>query len=160
MQRILVAFDLSEAGRAVFAAALELARATKAHLQLLHVLSGDEEGSPALPLSLPGQFYPSLDDEPLRLYLESYRRFEQSGLDLLEAHKSEAEAAGLVAETTQVAGHPGRKICELAVSWQADLIVIGRRGRSTLSALFLGSVSNYVLHHAPCSVYVVYHRPK
>ncbi len=34
----------------------------------------------------------------------------------------------------------------------ADLIVVGRRGRSGLSELILGSASNYVLHHAPCSV--------
>jgi nucleotide-binding universal stress UspA family protein len=29
---------------------------------------------------------------------------------------------------------------------------MGRRGRTGLSELFLGSVSNYVTHHAPCSV--------
>jgi len=29
-------------------------------------------------------------------------------------------------------------------------------GRTGLRELFLGSVSNYVLHHAPCSVMVVH----
>ncbi|MEO0350033.1 MAG: universal stress protein, partial [Cyanobacteria bacterium P01_A01_bin.15] len=39
--------------------------------------------------------------------------------------------------------------------WNADLIMMGRRGRSGFSELLLGSVSNYVMHHAPCSVLTV-----
>jgi len=35
------------------------------------------------------------------------------------------------------------------------LVVVGRRGHSGLSELFLGSVSNYVLHRAPCSVLTI-----
>ncbi|NEO28803.1 MAG: universal stress protein, partial [Kamptonema sp. SIO4C4] len=34
-------------------------------------------------------------------------------------------------------------------------VIIGRRGRVGLSEILLGSVSNYVLHHAPCAVMVV-----
>ena len=47
-------------------------------------------------------------------------------------------------------------ICELAKFWNADLIIMGRRGRSGLAEVFLGSESNYVLHHAPCSVQIVH----
>jgi len=47
-------------------------------------------------------------------------------------------------------------ICELAIDWNADLIMMGRRGRSGIAEFFLGSVSNYVLHHAPCSVQIVH----
>ncbi|MDB9482953.1 universal stress protein, partial [Dolichospermum circinale CS-537/05] len=36
------------------------------------------------------------------------------------------------------------------------LIMMGRRGRSGLAEFFLGSQSNYVLHHAPCSVQIVH----
>ncbi|MGF1516635.1 MAG: universal stress protein, partial [Nodosilinea sp.] len=50
---------------------------------------------------------------------------------------------------------PGRVICTLAKTWAADLIVVGSHRRKGLSELFLGSVSNYVMHHAPCSVLVV-----
>ncbi|NEO65320.1 MAG: universal stress protein, partial [Moorea sp. SIO4G2] len=35
------------------------------------------------------------------------------------------------------------------------LIVLGRRGLGGLKEMVLGSVSNYVVHHAPCSVLVV-----
>jgi nucleotide-binding universal stress UspA family protein len=52
-------------------------------------------------------------------------------------------------------GDAGRTICETAKNYSADLIVIGRNQRSVLSEIFLGSTSNYVLHHAPCSVMVI-----
>ncbi|MGC1393382.1 MAG: universal stress protein [Coleofasciculaceae cyanobacterium] len=35
------------------------------------------------------------------------------------------------------------------------MVVVGRRGRTGLAEAFLGSVSNYVVHHAPCSVLVI-----
>jgi nucleotide-binding universal stress UspA family protein len=37
----------------------------------------------------------------------------------------------------------------------AELIVVGRRGRGAVSSIVLGSVSSYVLHHATCPVLVV-----
>ncbi len=40
-------------------------------------------------------------------------------------------------------------------SADADLIVVGTRGRGRVSAAVLGSVSTYVLHHARCPVEVV-----
>ncbi|MEL6910326.1 MAG: universal stress protein [Cyanobacteria bacterium J06629_2] len=52
-------------------------------------------------------------------------------------------------------GQLSSTICEFAHSCQADVIAIGRRGHSGLQEMFLGSVSNYVVHHAPCSILLV-----
>lgn len=78
-------------------------------------------------------------------------------MELLRSRTRKAMAAGVSTEFTQLAGSPGKTICDLASDWGADLIVMGRRGRSGLSELILGSVSNYVLHHARCSVLTVQH---
>ena len=47
-------------------------------------------------------------------------------------------------------------ILNVADTRYADLIVLGARGTSTLEGLLLGSVSQKVIRHAPCSVLVVH----
>lgn len=60
---------------------------------------------------------------------------------------------GLTAEV--ITGSPQRVIVETAREWGADLIVVGSHGYGFWSRALLGSVSNSVVHHAPCSVLVV-----
>jgi len=145
VRKILVPIAGSEIVRQfVFQEALDLAKATGASLRLLHVLSFDDKDTP-------GIF--SLINTP-----ESKKRweeFEQPGLAVLKSFADEATAAGVPTEYSQILGSPSRMICEIAHSWEADLIIMGRRGISGISELILGSVSNYVTHHAPCSVLVV-----
>lgn len=58
--------------------------------------------------------------------------------------------------TTQIAvGSPGRMIVEIAKEWGCDLIVVGSHGRGFWARALVGSTSDKVLHHAPCSVLVV-----
>lgn len=153
--KIVVAIDNSAMSRQVFAQALDLAASNNARLMLLHVLSAEQEGGPNLPLFPALGYYPGISDRTLELYRQQWQTLEQQGLDLLRSLAAQATAAGVITEFSQTAGSPGRTICDIAASWEANLIIIGRRGLSGLSELFLGSVSNYVLHHAPCSVLTV-----
>lgn len=153
--KILVAFDRSEIGKHVFDKALSLAKATRASLMLLHVLSLEDQSLPDTSIVSSLNYHTAVDGDVLEIYREQWQRFEVQGLELLRSRTDEAKRAKVPTEFTQNTGSPGKNICNVAQTWGADLIVIGRRGRSGLSELILGSVSNYVLHHAPCSVLTV-----
>ncbi len=136
--KILTAIDNSALGNQVFNQALALAKAFNAQLLLLHVLSDEEVGYP--------------DVHNLSDHLERWEASKQTGLQGLTAHQKVAIAAGVQASITQTSGVSGKTICETARSWQADVIVVGHRGLSGVQELVRGSVSNYLVHHAPCAV--------
>ena len=56
--------------------------------------------------------------------------------------------------TQIVKGKPERMIVEAAEEWRADLIVVGSHGYGFWGRALLGSVSDFVVHHASCSVLV------
>lgn len=152
--KILVAIDTSETSDHVFNRAMVIAKATGAHLMLLHVLSSEEQGSPYLPVIFSGLGYAG-GDKLIENYREEWTAFANQCLELLKSRQEEAMLAGVKAEFAQHPGSPGKTICDFAHTWEADTIVIGHRGHSAISKLILGSVSNYVLHHATCSILIV-----
>jgi nucleotide-binding universal stress UspA family protein len=46
-------------------------------------------------------------------------------------------------------------VVDVAEEEKAELIILGTRGLSLAKRIVMGSVSSSVLHHAPCSVFVV-----
>jgi nucleotide-binding universal stress UspA family protein len=157
INKILVALDRSELSKLVFEQALALAKVTQASLMLLHVLSAEEEGSPYVPVPYSGfDYYSGVRAQSLEVYQEQWNAFKRESLEMLQSFCTQADIAGVTTEFTQNSGSPGRCICDVSRSWGADLIIMGRRGHSGLKELFLGSVSNYVLHHAPSSVHIVH----
>jgi nucleotide-binding universal stress UspA family protein len=58
-------------------------------------------------------------------------------------------------EGSAILGHPAQEIIALASGSGVSLVVVGARGHGAVKRLVLGSVSERVLHHAPCSVLVV-----
>jgi nucleotide-binding universal stress UspA family protein len=67
----------------------------------------------------------------------------------------QAAARGVHATTEVVAGHPADEIVAYADSIDADLIVIGSRGRGAVTGALLGSVSRDVLSESRRPVLVV-----
>jgi nucleotide-binding universal stress UspA family protein len=53
-----------------------------------------------------------------------------------------------------IVGHAAREITALAESENADLVALGARGMNALERFLLGSTSEKIVRHAPCSVLV------
>ncbi|MBE9061915.1 universal stress protein [cf. Phormidesmis sp. LEGE 11477] len=149
IQKILTALDYGDTCQSVFEQAVSLAQATQSELKLLNVLALERDDS---------LMFSPYTDVDWREYQEQYGQLKTDGLKLLEDFAEKAKAAGISTEFAQELGSAGRVICKLGSAWQADLIVVGSHGRKGLSEMLLGSVSNYVVHHATCSVMVV-HEP-
>ncbi len=152
LNKILVAVDYSETSESVFNSALSLAKITDAELMIMHILGEDEPSYPIIPSY---SYYPVLDDYDYNLYRKQYEDYQQEGIKFLQQRDQEAKALGIRSQFIQLTGNPGREICKLASTWSADTILVGSRGLKGLKEMFLGSVSNYVTHHAPCSVLII-----
>lgn len=152
INKILVAIDTSDKNKTVFNSAISMAKSTGASLMLLRVLSEEDSDYPTFPTYV---YYQILNDIENGVFQESWQQYEQQGINFLSELTEQARQAGIDTEYTQISGIIGWEICELARDWSADLIMVGSRGLKGLKEMFLGSVSNYVTHHAPCSVLIV-----
>jgi nucleotide-binding universal stress UspA family protein len=63
--------------------------------------------------------------------------------------------AGFKVETRVAEAEIRAGILDAAVDWKADLIVVGSHGEKGLRKFLLGSVSDSLARHAPCSVFIV-----
>jgi nucleotide-binding universal stress UspA family protein len=69
--------------------------------------------------------------------------------------KLKAAQNGVVFTSKIVNGDIGYNIIKTAQNEKVDLIIIGSRGHGSLQRLFLGSVSNYVVHSAKVPLLIV-----
>ena len=156
--RILVALDKSPISQYIFDEAVYLASSTGAKILLLNVLSPfDEPYGLALDLQT-DRIYQIFNKEAVDYHMEEWELLKAQGIEYLTMLKNQAIAKGINTDFSQEMGNPSRMICNVARTWEADLIVMGRHGLSRLSEFFLGSVSSYVLHHAPCAVLTLQHK--
>lgn len=68
------------------------------------------------------------------------------------------QPSGLATEEIVRTGDPRMTIVNEASEWRADLIVLGSHGYTGIQRLLLGSVAQYVVSHADCSVEVIRER--
>jgi nucleotide-binding universal stress UspA family protein len=141
MGTIVVGVDGSSCSREALRFAVAEARLRKAALRVVtawHV--------PAIAYS--GGVAPVVDPKEFEQYAETVA--EQA----LAALREQTE--GVDVERVTGEGQAAHVLLEEARD--ADLLVVGSRGRGGFTGLLLGSVSQQVAHHAPCPVVVV-HEP-
>jgi nucleotide-binding universal stress UspA family protein len=160
--KILVAINHSSViNQQVFDQALSLAKGDQGNLILLHILPIEEEHIP-LRSAYAGPHRERYIHEEAQIMCRGNQGHDpkwsdgkQQGIKLLRSFAQKAIAAGVTTEFGQITGHPSSTICEFAQLCHADVIVMGRKEYSNIKEVFLGGVSNYVLHNSPCSVLLV-----
>ena len=86
---------------------------------------------------------------------EVYTHLQAGAGAVLDAALAAAreQEPGLPVEGSLVEARPARALIDAAR--EADLLVVGSRGRGGFAGLLLGSASAQCVHHAPCPVVVV-----
>jgi nucleotide-binding universal stress UspA family protein len=159
LEKILIAIGDSPESELVLANGLTIAEKLGAQILILHVLNPlimhgfDTIGSP-----LVGGILPIINERAIAQYTQQWQEYERQGQERLASYLKQASDRQIQAEVLQKYGDSGPMICETAKSWSADAIVMGRNQKPALSEIFLGSTSNYVLHHANCSVMAIQSR--
>ena len=98
----------------------------------------------------PMDSHPTVIDVELEEQIEAEDRQESTG-DLAALD----QILEITSEHVIEVGEPGPTICDIAERVGADVILVGSHGHGWLQRVFIGSVSKYVLDHAPCPVLVV-----
>ena len=80
---------------------------------------------------------------------------DESVREYMEAAQRKAALEGATVHTIIEVGKADEMVINVADLYKCDTIIVGRSGRSSLDRLFLGSVSNYVVKNADCTVIVV-----
>jgi nucleotide-binding universal stress UspA family protein len=141
--KILLATDGSEEARQATQAAAELSKDTGSEVHVTYVLPS--------PAELRGHHLYSQD--VMRSVLEQAEGEAHSFLE--EQAEQVGASGGKVAETHLRAGEPDKEIVRLSEELGAGTIVIGSRGLGALKRALMGGVSESVVTHAHCPVFVV-----
>lgn len=152
--KILLAIDNSKLNQTIVNTALEIAKIHQAKLLLFRCVTDNKFEVMSSDTYEMGLAFNQVDSN----YQGQQTEISDLTKQALEQLKNECEIAtnhAINIEYQYRIGEPGYCICEMAQEWGASLIIVGRRGYSGLLKAFVGSVSNYVVHHAPCPVLVI-----
>lgn len=135
-RRILVAAELSSAASPVLSTAWRYADLLTAQLRVVHVVE---------PAKFPTVVLLSLDTREFEVW--SRREFHR----LVEQELPRVPSAERIVRL----GPADEEIAEEAVSWGADLVVIGSHGRAWVERALIGSTTERLLNRLPASLLVV-----
>jgi nucleotide-binding universal stress UspA family protein len=132
-KRILVPVDGGTTSNLGIDAAVQLAKANRAQLRLVHVV--DELVAVSTP-------------EAAAIVGDAMNQLRDAGKSVVARALARIKQAGLKAETAlveSVGGRPADFVVRDAKKWKADIIVIGTHGRSGLERMFMGSAAEEIL---------------
>jgi nucleotide-binding universal stress UspA family protein len=140
MKRILVAIDGSDPSLKAARMAADIALRFGAQLTLVHVVP-----KLLLPPDVYGLTLAEVEKEH-RAYAEK----------LLQKAVSFLAEPGVDTSSTILYGSPAESIAEEAAAQDVGMVVVGSRGHGAVARMFLGSVSDRIVHISPKPVLVVH----
>jgi nucleotide-binding universal stress UspA family protein len=144
---VLLAIDESSHSKAAVAAVRDRFQPGTAIIRAMHVVEW--------PRNLPASFSFAEGPSAADCILAAHEAMCHEGRDLVADVVSRLREAGFTATPVLAEGDVRQAILDEAAAWPADLIVLGSHGRTGLTRLLLGSVSETIVRHAPCSVEIV-----
>ena len=141
-KRLLCPVDFSETSLSALRYALALAKEADASVTILHVFDWPRDGDPLVE---------RFDT------LEFRRVVEEDARVRLDALITDDERQWCSPSTAVAYGKPYREILDLAAKENADLIVMGVRGRNTFDLAVFGSTTQHVVRGASCPVLTLRH---
>jgi nucleotide-binding universal stress UspA family protein len=142
--KILVGVDDSRYAGDIAQAIVTQRRSDNTEVLVLHVL---QPAGPAPPQMDQG-YAPELEAE------------RDAAKALVERVATELRGAGFKVKTLIGVGDVREGIIDTATDWHADLIMVGSHGLRGIQRFLLGSVSEFVVRHATCSVEIVRTPPR
>jgi nucleotide-binding universal stress UspA family protein len=152
-KKILVPLDGSEHSLRALEIAIQIAKKFDGKITLIHVYSVTIR--PVImpePTTLTPPMIPAMTPAEVSKAVEATRK---AGASILTDGEQKVKAEEVQVETLLKEGHTVQEIIRTAKEGKFDLIVIGGRGISKIRELLLGSVTDGVIHHAPCPVLVI-----
>ena len=138
-KKILVPVDFSEFSEEALRSAVDIAELRHAKLTIMHVMVKPETSV------------------AYEIYIDWQKIKDDMKVDAEKMLNEMTEKAGIngMPESVLVWGDPAQVILDSAQNDNFDLIVMATHGRTGLTRLFLGSVAEKVIRHAPCPVLVM-----
>jgi len=156
MNKLLAAVDFSTATNAVIEQASTLAKALDAKLWILHVASKETQAI-AYETSQYSDFSPDFVSMPGDVQLArdlSAEELKREHTELLGI-SANLKKDGIDAQAILMQGNASKLIVEKAIDLGVEIILLGSHGHGLLHKALLGSVSEAIIHHAPCNVMIV-----
>jgi len=139
IRKIVVAFDGSEQSSKAFEFALELTKLCPGVAPEIFVLSVAQPPEP-------------IDIVEMDAVIDSATQHYE---ELSRGLKEKAKERNVEIKTEVIVGHPADQIVRYAKERNADMVVMGQKGKSKIENWLLGSVSKRVATYAPCTVTIV-----
>lgn len=144
--RILITTDGSDFSTAAVEKACEIvADAARTEFKIVSVYE----------FALPLDVFPSPDEFHEKLETNARQQAEEFAESAANIVRSRFPDNTPSIETEVAPGAPEQVVVETAREWNADMIVVGSHGRGFWERMLLGSTTDALVHHAPCSVLVV-----